>query len=499
MLRCVPATLMLVLAVVGPAVPVAAQERLDELFEDEPGEDEADAEPGVETRLELDSERLSALSPAEPASDAHTLGLELGWYLPIGPGVALGGGVAAELEALRDEDSPRRAGGDGRPRWREESRLKLDELYVERVFGAASSGLRIGLGRRELDDGNGWWWDAPLDAIYVFGRARRWLTTFVAGRLAPEITTDADRTEPEEASVRWALGALRWPRAPVGDLSLLALARVDASASTAVGARVPERDADASDANLAWLGLRLARALGRTRSGEWRVELDVGLMGGRERLVSFVEEGGEDDDDAPEADIGLGEDAPRSVGAADAPETLEAVAARRRDVNGWAFDVALGWRLAAPMEPELLLRYASASGSSTEELPGPRTFRRPELQGDGADTARYGELYEPALSNIDITSLSFAVSPLPSTRLVVVHHRYRRRIATGWIGEAGIDVEPARADRDLGAETGLYLAGELGEDVEAQLLWSRFSPGEAYAGELERAVTLVELAIEIEF
>ncbi|MFQ5767211.1 MAG: alginate export family protein [Acidobacteriota bacterium] len=180
---------------------------------------------------------------------------------------------------------------------------------------------------------------------------------------------------------------------------------------------------------------------------------------------------------------------------------LEAVQVRGRDgqfsLRGHALDA--GVTLVAPLagRPSLTVGYAAGSG---DDHPGDgvnRTFRQTGLQlnngkWDGVTNFRfYGELLRPELANIRIETLGLGLRPRRKTSLDLVFHRYRLdKPSSSLVRSAIKDRRLNFMDLDIGREWDLVAGFEEMSHLEFELDLGYFSPGKAFLGPTDGAVTV---------
>jgi hypothetical protein len=92
----------------------------------------------------------------------------------------------------------------------------------------------------------------------------------------------------------------------------------------------------------------------------------------------------------------------------------------------------------------------------------------------------YGEVVDPELSNLGISTLGIGTRLGRDASIDLVWHEYRQDVAEGFLRQSDLDEDPDGVHRDLGREID-WIAGlrnALGSDFELVLGW--FEPGDAF-------------------
>ncbi len=172
-----------------------------------------------------------------------------------------------------------------------------------------------------------------------------------------------------------------------------------------------------------------------------------------------------------------------------------------RDVRGHAFDVGATWTFDAPLRPTIGAGIAFASGRADTD---PRSgYRQSGLQDDNAklggvtSVRYYGELLDPELANLSVTTLCAAIRPLRSASVSVLFHGYRQDVASAVLADTSLRTTPNGASRDLGHEFDLVLAYRFERSLTVELTAARFEPGSAFAG--DTAANLLALTVRTSF
>jgi alginate production protein len=184
---------------------------------------------------------------------------------------------------------------------------------------------------------------------------------------------------------------------------------------------------------------------------------------------------------------------------------LELGAARgkvgNRDVQGHAFDLGVLYAFDCWGRPTLGAGIAFGSGetdSSTTE-----GYRQTGLQDNndklgGVTSVRYyGELFDPELSNLMVTSVVGAVRPFANTSLSLLLHSYRQDTAAQGNPDSGLRTSPTGLSTDLGTEIDLVLGYRASGGISLELVAARFQPGDAFAN--DAAANLLEFTARFSF
>lgn len=355
-------------------------------------------------------------------------------------------------------------------------------LYLDRLWG---SNFALQLGRQQIQDKREWWWDADLDAIrlhYIQDYFQAELA--FAEELGPE-ATDKNGIDPDQEDVFRVFGRARWEWADKQRLEFFYLHQDDYSDTQRSGDIIADGREDESDADLHWIG---ARSLGRfklktdkLKLGRFQYWLDTAYVWGEETLLGFD-------------DLG--------------PGLLFADERQQLDVEGWAVDVGLTWRLKylpLPFEPSLTVGYAIGSGDSSPDSGDDRSFRQTGLQDNnwkfrGVDRFRYyGELLRPELSNLQIWTASLGIPLFRNSSIEILYHKYNQVEPADFLRDADIDADPTGLDTDIGQEWDFVIGLEEWAHLELELVAALFLAGDAY-GELSgETASSIELKIDYNF
>jgi len=92
----------------------------------------------------------------------------------------------------------------------------------------------------------------------------------------------------------------------------------------------------------------------------------------------------------------------------------------------------------------------------------------------------YGELFEPELSNMLITTLGFGLRPSKKKSIDFVYHKYNQHRADDDIRDSNLDTDPNGLSRDLGQEVDIIVGYRPSKDVLLEINLGAFFPGNAF-------------------
>lgn len=170
---------------------------------------------------------------------------------------------------------------------------------------------------------------------------------------------------------------------------------------------------------------------------------------------------------------------------------LEAALARgdagTQSVRGTGVDVGVTYSFKHDWRPTFAAGYALGSGrTATEPDVG---FRQSGFQDNtgklgGVTSVRYyGELVDPELANLSVTTLSFACRPFRNASVSLLLHGYRQDVAATTLVDTSLRAAPNGLRRDLGRELDLVLAYRIARRLTIECVLGRFEPGDAFDGD----------------
>ena len=164
---------------------------------------------------------------------------------------------------------------------------------------------------------------------------------------------------------------------------------------------------------------------------------------------------------------------------------------RNRDKEwkqGYGVDAGFSKSFKLPLRPNFTI--ASAFGS--------KDFRQTGLEDNNArfkgstNFKYYGEVFDPELSNLFITTLGIGIKPHKKKSLDLVYHYFYQVEKRDRLVSPDIEPDPTGESRDIGHEIDLILGASITEYVKVAFVGGLFFPGSAfeeddlsYFGEIE--------------
>ncbi len=374
----------------------------------------------------------------EPSRRLLSEGLQLEAFYTFGTELSL----FAQLQAALEEDLLPHSQDEVSSQW-----VEREEFWIasEQVGG---TGFSVEVGRLDFEDERRWWWDDELDAVRVTYERETAEIALAFGREVAPRRSDISFVEPEHDRVSRVISEISWDPRPDHELQLFVLHQNDRSRTHRVGSVIDTEREDEPDSSLTWVGARLLGAFELGAPGIVGYWIDGAMLEGREHWTEYEE---------------ISDD------------QSEVVSVVRRDVDGWAFDVGLGWLFPLAWEPRVFAGYALAS----------RWFRQTGVQANEAGFggverfSHYGFLLDPELSNLQIWTAGVGMSLLDSSSLDLVYHEYRLHTRADSLWNAELELELTGDSRAIGRELDLVLALEEWERLEFTFAASAFHPGTA--------------------
>ncbi|MDC1198859.1 alginate export family protein [bacterium] len=297
-----------------------------------------------------------------------------------------------------------------------DTQLLIREAYL--AFSDLAPGLSFIVGRTDFEDAREWIWDEKLDGARAIWRSGPW---GVEAAVAQEDWLPADILHPNDRRDEPTNIYLHGYRA-IGE---------DSEASAYALHRADGRD----DEDLLFLGVQSI--------GELTDEVEYWL------------------------------DAAAVFGDADG-----------RDVAGYAVDLGATYVFDAPFEPSITLGGAFGSGDDGEG--DDSAFRQ---TGDQDNNFRfngvtsfkiYGEIFDPELSNMFITTAGVGVKPSDRSSVDLVWHHYRQHRKSDDIRDSALDADPTGLSGHLGDEIDLVVGIREISNVLFEATAGIFLPGDAF-------------------
>ena len=151
--------------------------------------------------------------------------------------------------------------------------------------------------------------------------------------------------------------------------------------------------------------------------------------------------------------------------------------------RGWAFDVGNSWRFHDHWS--LTAAYAFGQGNDSNSRTD-TTFRQTGLHDnnakfDGVTSFRYyGELVDPELSNLGITTLGLAWLPSSGFSVDLVWHDYQQDKLSTRLTDTDLDMRPNGRNKELGTELDLVMGWRTQKNLDIELVMAWFNPGKAF-------------------
>lgn len=156
-----------------------------------------------------------------------------------------------------------------------------------------------------------------------------------------------------------------------------------------------------------------------------------------------------------------------------------------RDVDGYAFEVGGLWALDLPLRPTIGAGFAFGSGEADNARNA--GYRQSGLQDNNAkmggvtSVRYYGELLDPELANLAVTTLCASIRPFDGASLSVLFHTYRQDVASAQLPNTELRTSPLGLSRDLGSEIDVVFGYRLRGSLTVEAIYGRFDPGSAWA------------------
>lgn len=161
--------------------------------------------------------------------------------------------------------------------------------------------------------------------------------------------------------------------------------------------------------------------------------------------------------------------------------------AGNRDIDGYAFDVGVLHTFDTAWRPAL--GAGIAFGSGRRDSSATSGYRQSGLQDNngklgGVTSVRYyGELLDPELANLTVTTLCASVRPFLGGSVSLLLHDYRQDQASTTAPQTELRVQPTGLRRDLGWEVDLVCGYRFARQLTLELVLAHFEPGDAFAGD----------------
>lgn len=319
----------------------------------------------------------------------------------------------------------------------------LGETWLQFRDLGGNVGLDLTVGRQDFDDPREWLYDQNLDALRLSWIRPDWRLDLSAS------TTLSDGNNRDEES--WNAIAYLSNNDADRNLAAYALLReVDEAGTVVRNASNNRVGVDLSESSL-FLGARML--------GEWLPQNDSWAE------FSFL------------------------TGQRDAPvnQGLVNVVVEEFDVSTWAYDVGTTWSPPFAEPLYFTVGYALGKGASNPN----ESYRQSGYQDNNAKFggvttfSYYGELFEPELSNLGISTFGVGARVAERTSLDLVYHTYTQdQISTVFSPspdvQANLDRRPNGNDADLGWELDLIFGFRRFRSWDIEIVAATFEPGPGF-------------------
>ncbi|MEO7723239.1 MAG: alginate export family protein [Chthoniobacterales bacterium] len=159
---------------------------------------------------------------------------------------------------------------------------------------------------------------------------------------------------------------------------------------------------------------------------------------------------------------------------------------RGQEVWAHAIDAGITLRYDVPWKPSFTFATAYGSGDSEPRRGHDLTFRQTGLQDNewrfnGLTKFKYyGEVVDPELSNLVITTAAFGVLPIEKLSVDLVYHYYAQAEKFDELRHADIEEHLTGKSRDIGHAVDLIFGYRIGDKIRGSVLGGCFFPGDAF-------------------
>ena len=174
------------------------------------------------------------------------------------------------------------------------------------------------------------------------------------------------------------------------------------------------------------------------------------------------------------------------------------------DIRGLGLDIGATYVFDDRLKPSLTLAYAYGSGDKDPSDGKDGNFRQTGFQDNAARfngfirLKYYGEMLDPELSNLRITTIGAGIRPTRKTSLDLVYHDYRQVEASALVRDWEIDQDPDGYSTDIGYEIDLVAGYRIKPHHKGSFIVGSFHPGNAFRADADAAL-YVELELQYEF
>jgi alginate production protein len=156
-----------------------------------------------------------------------------------------------------------------------------------------------------------------------------------------------------------------------------------------------------------------------------------------------------------------------------------------REIDGYGFDAGLTYAFDHDLRPAVTVGWALGTGDrhpDDDQSP----FRQTGLQDNNAKFGGvtsfryYGELFDPELSNLEVTTLGVGFRPVKDASVDLVAHTYRQDWASDEKGINNLKRSPNGESRNIGWEMDMIFGYRWEKTLNVELVLAHFNPGRAY-------------------
>lgn len=341
-----------------------------------------------------------------------------------------------------------------------------------------NTNLALQIGKQRLQDEREWWWDESFDSIrlHYFGPK---VTTFVGlGSVNAIYLSTEGEVKPEESDVINFIGSAVWSWSKRHEVQLFALHQVDKSSRYNLDDIVLRNSIDDSDAELTWLGIRASGCFKPKFPKRICYWSDLSNVQGTEIEYDF---------DQFNTDS-------RIVDSID-----------KKSVEGWAFDVGITVQTPLAEKSHFTISHARGSGDRPGTPGRDGAFRQTGFHSNdgryrgGARFNYYGEVLQPNLSNIEISTVALGI-PIGSPGWVeFVLHRYSQSFVDNRISGSRLKVNPNGVSSELGEEIDVVISYRPKTRWQFGLTAGVFRAGEAFGEDKGALSEQFEVKLEYNF
>ena len=357
-----------------------------------------------------------------------------------------------------------------------ETGVSLDEFWLLKTQ-LFETRFALQLGRQLLRDRREWWWDSNVDGLRVhyFGSK---LTAYAGvSRNGEDLSTHGKRLPAERKLLR-KFANIAWEWHKRQHVELFLLHQSDQTGRYALGDIIDRDRFDERDARLNWAGLRARGCI------KPKISKRVCYWGELARV-----RGSEHDFDI------------------DRVTAFQSVVSGRdkRDVHGWAYDVGLSAKIPVPGKPFLTLGYARGSGDRSGTPGRDGAFRQSGMQKNtgkyrGLSRFRYyGEVLQPELSNIAISTVALGVPLGDSSWIETLWHGYRQPEPDNRITGSPLGENPDGNSGSIGQEVDIVISHRPSKKWEFEFTGGVFKAGSAFGREADRWAALAVFKVDYNF